>query len=75
MKFIDLFAGIGESRIAFEKEGFECVFSAEPNPEYRDVYEDNFGERPFEDIENINIEDIPPFDIFSFKIPNTSLSL
>lgn len=67
MKFIDLFAGIGEARIAFEKEGFECVFSAEPNTKYRDIYEDNFGERPFKDISNINTDDIPPFDILVSK--------
>jgi len=27
MKFIDLFAGIGGIRIAFENAGCECVFS------------------------------------------------
>ena len=29
LKFIDLFAGIGGTRLAFEKVGCECVFSSE----------------------------------------------
>ncbi len=29
LKFIDLFAGIGGMRLAFEKTGCECVFSSE----------------------------------------------
>ena len=29
LKFIDLFAGIGGTRLAFEKAGCECVFSSE----------------------------------------------
>ncbi len=31
LTFIDLFAGIGGTRIAFEKAGCECVFSSEWN--------------------------------------------
>jgi len=30
-RFIDLFAGIGGMRIAFEKSGGRCVFSSEWN--------------------------------------------
>ena len=29
LKFVDLFAGIGGTRLAFEKAGCECVFSSE----------------------------------------------
>ena len=43
-KFIDLFAGIGGMRIAFEDLGGECVFASEIEQNAAKVYEDNFSE-------------------------------
>lgn len=49
--FIDLFAGIGGIRIAFEKVGGSCVFSAEWDKFAQTTYEAFFGERPdFKDL-------------------------
>jgi DNA (cytosine-5)-methyltransferase 1 len=48
--FIDLFAGIGGFRIALQNLGGECVFSSEWDKYSQDVYEYNFGERPYGDI-------------------------
>lgn len=45
MKFIDLFAGIGGIRLAFEEHG-ECVFSSEWNANSQKIYVANFGKRP-----------------------------
>lgn len=42
--FIDLFAGIGGTRLAFEKAGCECVFSSEWDKFAQITYEANFGE-------------------------------
>lgn len=42
-KFIDLFAGIGGFRLAFESFGAKCVFSSEWDKYSQDVYEKNFG--------------------------------
>ena len=51
--FIDLFAGIGGMRIAFEDLGGECVFSSEIDPSACQVYKDYFGEDPYFDITKI----------------------
>ncbi len=44
MKFIDLFAGIGGIKIAFEENGFECVFSNDFNKYCKITYDYNFLE-------------------------------
>jgi DNA (cytosine-5)-methyltransferase 1 len=48
--FIDLFCGIGGMRLAFEKAGCKCVFSADWDKYAQLTYETNFGERPRGDI-------------------------
>ena len=49
-RFIDLFAGIGGFRLAFEALGGECVFSSEWDKYAAATYCANFGEMPFGDI-------------------------
>lgn len=47
--FIDLFAGIGGIRLAFENAGTgstKCIFSSEWDEKAQDPYEANLGERP-----------------------------
>jgi len=68
-KFIDLFAGIGGMRIAFEKAGGQCVFSSEWDRFAQKTYETNFGEVPFGDITQIDARDIPKFDIVAAGFP------
>ena len=59
-RFIDLFAGIGGLRIAFESAGGKCVFSSEYDKFAQLTYEAFFGEKPvFENIKKV----IPPGDI------------
>ena len=59
-KFIDLFAGIGGIRFAFEEAGGTCIFSAEYDRYAQDAYEALFGERPdFAEIRRVD----PPGDI------------
>ena len=43
-RFIDLFAGIGGIRMAFEAQGGQCVFTSEWNPYARKTYLANFPE-------------------------------
>ncbi len=67
--FIDLFAGIGGTRIAFEKAGGECVFSSEWDSACQKTYQANFGELPHGDITKIDEKDITDFDILVAGFP------
>lgn len=75
LRFIDLFAGIGGFRIAFENLGQKCVFSSENNPAARKVYERNFGELPYGDITQIPPIEIPDFEILTAGFPCQPFSL
>ena len=48
--FIDLFAGIGGFRMAFQNLGGECVFSSEWDEQAKKTYYANYGDIPFGDI-------------------------
>jgi len=48
--FIDLFAGIGGFRIAFQELGGKCVFSCEWDKYAQQTYRENYGETPFGDV-------------------------
>ncbi|SMH72601.1 Modification methylase [Candidatus Nitrosotalea okcheonensis] len=73
--FIDLFAGIGGMRLAFERAGGRCVFSSEWNKFSQQTYEANFGEVPEGDITNINENDIPDHDILAGGFPCQPFSI
>jgi DNA (cytosine-5)-methyltransferase 1 len=75
VSFIDLFAGIGGMRLAFEDLGGECVFSSEWDKFAQLTYEANFGERPFGDIRQIDASDIPPHDVLLAGFPCQPFSL
>ena len=68
-KFIDLFAGIGGMRIAFDSAGGECVFSSEWDRFAQQTYAANFGETPAGDIGKIDARDIPKFDVLLAGFP------
>ena len=69
IKFIDLFAGIGGMRLAFESVGATCVFSSEWDKYAQKTYEANFGETPDGDITKIKAADIPKFDVLLAGFP------
>ena len=52
--FIDLFAGIGGMRLAFDEAGGECVYSNEWNKFSQQTYMANFGDMPDGDITQVN---------------------
>lgn len=68
-RFIDLFAGIGGTRIAFESAGGECVFSSEWDKDCQKTYQANFGEVPNGDITKINEKDVSDFDVLVAGFP------
>lgn len=69
LTFIDLFAGIGGMRLAFESAGFECVFSSEIDRYASKTYAENFGEMPAGDIIKIHAKNIPNHNILVGGFP------
>ena len=84
-KFIDLFAGIGGFRIAFEAAGAKCVFSSDNDKFAQLTYEAFFGEKPVfgnirevqnpGDITELPPEDVPDHDILVAGFPCQPFSL
>ena len=68
-KFIDLFAGIGGVRQAFESNGGKCVFSSEIDAFAKFTYYSNFGVVPFGDITKIDANMIPDHDVLCAGFP------
>lgn len=73
--FIDLFAGIGGMRIAFDRAGGHCVYSSEWNKYSQQTYFANFGEQPEGDITQVNEKDIPDHDILVAGFPCQPFSI
>jgi DNA (cytosine-5)-methyltransferase 1 len=67
--FIDLFAGIGGMRQAFEGRGGKCVFSSEWDKFAQQTYEANFDEKPHGDITEIPSKVIPRHDVLVAGFP------
>ena len=84
-RFIDLFAGIGGLRIAFEAAGGRCVFSSEYDKYSQKTYEAFFGEMPIfdsiikvkprGDITQIEPVQIPDHEILAAGFPCQPFSL
>lgn len=74
-RFIDLFAGIGGLRLAFESVGGKCVFSSEWNKFAQQTYAANFGETPVGDITKIGAADIPDHDVLLAGFPCQPFSI
>ncbi|WP_265130631.1 DNA (cytosine-5-)-methyltransferase [Chryseobacterium oranimense] len=74
-KFIDLFAGIGGIRLAYQNLGGKCVFSSEWNNFAKKTYEANFGEVPFGDITQIDEKSIPDHDVLLGGFPCQPFSI
>ena len=73
--FIDLFAGIGGMRIAFEQAGGHCVYSNEWNKYSQQTYFANFGDQPDGDITKVDAETIPDHDILVAGFPCQPFSI
>ncbi|MTH95837.1 DNA (cytosine-5-)-methyltransferase [Roseibium sp. RKSG952] len=75
--FIDLFAGIGGMRRAFEAAGAECVFTSEWNTHALKTYLANHGagHRVVGDITKVDAADIPDHDILVAGFPCQPFSI
>ena len=74
-KFIDLFAGIGGIRIAFERAGGKCVFTSEWDEPCQVMYKANFGEKPSGDITKVVADEVPDHDILTGGFPCQAFSI
>lgn len=83
-KFIDLFAGIGGFHIAMHDNGGKCVFASEWDKYARITYEANFKKdapKMFKsgnftgDINDVDLETIPDFDILCAGFPCQPFSM
>ncbi|HCE77922.1 MAG TPA: DNA (cytosine-5-)-methyltransferase [Lachnospiraceae bacterium] len=73
--FIDLFAGIGGMRLAFEQAGGKCVYSNEWNKYSQQTYFANFGEQPDGDITKVDARMIPEHDVLVAGFPCQPFSI
>ena len=73
--FIDLFAGIGGMRLAFERARGSCVFSSEWDRFAQKTYEANHDGELHGDIREIDASDIEPHDILVAGFPCQPFSL
>ena len=80
IKYIDLFCGLGAFHYAFdllqtEDTKYKCVFSCDVDNNIRKIYKENYGIEPEGDINKINIETIPDFDILCAGFPCQPFSI
>ncbi len=75
--FIDLFAGIGGFRLAFQNLGGKCVFTSEWDEQAKRTYDANFGEVPFGDITKESTKSFIPhqFDVLCAGFPCQAFSI
>ena len=76
-RFIDLFAGIGGMRLAFESIGGHCVFSSEWDTYAQKTYAQNFrsGHAIAGDITAVDADDIPAHDVLLAGFPCQPFSI
>jgi len=76
-KFIDLFAGIGGFRLAFQNLKGKCVFTSEWDKYSAQTYMANFGEFPFGDITKPQTKNYIPdnFDVLCAGFPCQAFSI
>jgi len=73
--FIDLFAGIGGTRLGFEQAGANCVFTSEWDRWCQCTYMFNFVDRPHGDIKEIDENTVPDHDILVAGFPCQPFSI
>lgn len=76
-KFIDLFAGIGGLRRAFESVGGQCVFTSEWDEACRKTYQENFScnHEVAGDIRDVDHNSVPEYDVLVAGFPCQPFSI
>ena len=72
--FIDLFCGIGGFHQALHKMGATCVLACDIDSSCREVYKNNYGIEPVNNVKNIDEHNMPDFDILCAGFPCQAFS-
>ena len=75
MRFIDLFCGIGGFRQALEDCGHTCVFSSDWDKDAQFSYFQNYGERPVGDLTEVNVSEVPEYEVLCGGFPCQPFSI
>ena len=82
VNYIDLFCGLGAFHTAFDRNNklqneykYTCVFASDIDEGVRNVYEENYGIKPEGDINSIDIDAMPNFDILCAGFPCQPFSI
>ena len=73
-KFIDLFSGVGGFHQAMESLGGECVYASDIDKKCREIYFENYGIVPNDDITKVDPKDIPAHNVICGGFPCQSFS-
>ena len=68
-KFIDLFCGIGGFHQALHQMGAKCVLACDIDKSCREVYKDNYGIEPVNNVKDIDETTMEDFDILCAGFP------
>lgn len=74
LKYIDLFCGIGGFHQALSDLGGECVYACDIDHNCREVYYENYGIMPDNDITKVDPKDIPDYDMLCAGFPYQAFS-
>ena len=79
IKYIDLFCGLGAFHTAFNfistNIKYKCVFACDIDENARKLYNENYKIEPFGDINDIDIANMPNFDILCGGFPCQPFSI
>ena len=82
VNYIDLFCGLGAFHTAFNRKNnlqnevkYTCVLASDIDEDVRNIYQENYGIKPEGDINKINIDTIPDFDILCAGFPCQPFSI
>lgn len=75
LTFVDLFAGIGGFHVAAASLGLSCKFASDIDRDACDLYEENFGIRPFGDIAELKADLLPDHDVMFAGLPCQPFSI
>lgn len=69
LRFVDICCGIGSFHKSFTQNGMECVLACDIDKTARETYMMNYGIQPLGDIYDIDVKDVPSFDILCAGFP------